>query len=86
MSKFLSSWSNKFGLSAQIIIALDFSNNYLMRRASFLVDKFSSDDNPGLRYPGKIDVSVPWNMVCGPTEADDKEILADIAANKAPVF
>ena len=40
--------------------------------------------NPGLKYPAKIDVSVPWNLRCGPTEADDKQILADIAANKPP--
>ena len=41
---------------------------------------------PGLRYPAKIDVSVPWNMACGPTEAEDAAILADIAANKPPVL
>lgn len=38
----------------------------------------------GLKYPAKIDVSVPWNMRCGPTEVEDKEIMADIAANKPP--
>lgn len=40
--------------------------------------------NLGLRYPAKIDVSVPWNMRCGPTVVEDAEILADIAANKPP--
>lgn len=43
-------------------------------------------ENLGLRYPAKIDVSVPWNMNCGPTEVEDKEILADIAANKPPTI
>lgn len=41
-------------------------------------------NNLGLKYPAKLDVSLPWNMRCGPTEAEDKDILADIVANKPP--
>jgi len=49
-------------------------------------DFVNTMDNLGLSFPKKLDVSVPWNMYCGPPEADNAQILADITANKAPIL
>ena len=57
---------------------------FLSRSSLYRHLKFLLNYLVGLSFPKKLDVSVPWNMKCGPIEADDDKILADIRDNKPP--